>query len=155
MKNFIHFISLFFILLLTFVACKKIEPLEVSDIQSVKILKLTKQTLLLEVSVLIKNPNAIKFTIKDYDFDVFINQHGIGKAVIKDNIIIPKRSDELYAFNCEVNYLRLLASAIPIVKAIMMNEKVKIKVSGFMKVKAFGITSRHEIEIQKELRIGR
>lgn len=140
-------------LLVFFVACIKIQPLELVDIQSVKMLGVSAQSISMAVGVKVKNPNKMKFVIKDHDIQVFVNDIDFGKAVYEENIIIPKLSEQVYHFKVNLDLSQALLGALSLTQAITSGKPVKVKLKGTMKVAAKGITKKVDVDEEKELKL--
>ena len=62
------------------ISCVDIQPLDIGNIDDVKVKSLTDKGVELTMGVTIKNPNNMKFKVKAYDLDVYIDGKKMGKA---------------------------------------------------------------------------
>ncbi|HET6243180.1 MAG: LEA type 2 family protein [Bacteroidetes bacterium] len=146
-----------FILLavVSFSACSSIEPLSVSKVENIKLQNFSKNSLALEVTFIIKNPNRYKFKITDNNFNVFLNNAELGTAKIKKKLIIPKKSEDSYTFIIETQFSKLAMGSIPSLLNMFRTKQVEFKLIGEVKVKTLGVGKRFPVEIVEKVAIGK
>lgn len=143
--------SFLFLFTLILFSCKSIQPVTVDEIESIHVTSISPQSIQMQIGLKINNPNNTKFTIKESDLNVFINNLDLGKAMVKDKIIIPPNFNQTLFANVETNIAQLLFQALPLISAVNNHELMKVKISGTVKVKAFFITKSYPVELEKEM----
>ena len=146
MKKYPFYI-LFLLIITVISSCSSIEPLTVSKVKNVKLKNFSKNSVSLEVTFIVKNPNWQKFTITDNHFNVFLNSSELGTAKIKEKIIIPGKSENDYTFLIDTHFTTLALSSIPSLINIFKTKQVEFKLTGNVKVKTMGFGKRFPVEI--------
>ncbi len=153
MKNSFFKLPLLLVLLsvISF-SCFEIKPVEVGDIQGIRIKKLSGKSVSLDVLLPINNPNTFKFKITGVNLDIVINNVNLGKVKNIDKVTVPARSNQTYSFLVEVEFPKILTGAISLFKSLM-ESRVKVKLTGHIKVRAFFISKTIKVNEEKTVKL--
>ena len=133
-------------------SCFEIKPIEVGDIQGVRINKLSGKSVSLDVLLPINNPNTFKFKITGVNLNIVVNNVKLGKVKNIDKVTVPARSNQIYSFLVEVEFSKILTGAISLFK-YLMESQAKVKLTGHIKVKAFFISKTIEVNEEKTVKL--
>jgi LEA14-like dessication related protein len=153
MKIFSSYIIKISLLLLIFSlsSCKEIEQLELEGVENFAVKNLSIKGMTLELDMKVYNPNNIKFKVKKYDLDIYVNNMRIGKAKIKQKMVLPKRSSSSHHLTVETDFKDLLLGALPLISSLQKKNQAKVRVTGNIKVSVLGISKKVDVEFQKEV----
>jgi LEA14-like dessication related protein len=136
-------------------SCGSIQPLTVSKVENVKLNNLSKNSLTLEVTMAVKNPNNYRFKMVDNHLDLYLNNSEIGGVKIKERIVIPRKSEQSYTFLLNAEFSRLAIGAIPSLLNMLQTRQVELKLVGDVKVRTMGISKRFPLEITEKVSLSR
>jgi LEA14-like dessication related protein len=136
-------------------SCGSIQPLTVSKVENVKLNNLSKNSLTLEVTMAVKNPNNYRFKMVDNHLDLYLNNSEIGGVKIKERIVIPRKSEQSYTFLLNAEFSRLAIGAIPSLLNMFQTRQVELKLVGDVKVRTMGISKRFPLEITEKVSLSR
>lgn len=139
------------IFVVIFSSCGSIEPLSISKVESVNIENYSSGELSLKLSVKVKNPNNLKFKIKDNHLDLVLNGKEIGTAKVKETIIIQKHSDDSHVFFVDATLSKMAFAGIPGLLGIISGKPVELKIKGNVKIKTLGLSKKYPIEIIEKI----
>lgn len=151
-NNFLKHSLLLVLLSIISVSCFEIKPVEVGDIQGIRINKLSGKSISLDVLLPINNPNTFKFKITDINLDIVINNVNLGKVKNIDKVTVPARSNQIYSFLVEVEFSKILTGAISLFK-YLMESQAKVKLTGHIKVRAFFISKTIKVNEEKTVKL--
>lgn len=136
-----------FVIFITFSSCKPIQPLTVSKVESVKLNGFSRSAASVLVTMKVKNPNNLRFKIKDKNLILSLNKSEVGNATIKDKIVIKRKSEESYTFEIEADFSKLAITALPSLISIAKSRNAEIHLKGDVRVKTLGIGKTYPIDI--------
>ncbi len=137
-------------------SCGGIKPLSISDIESVKMSGMRGANIVVEATFRVKNPNGLGFTVKASDMDLYANGSLVGKAALKDNIKIARKSDKSYVVNIEANLAQLMFNGLMNFASISKSGKAKIRMKGELKVSKFlFIKKKFPVDMEKSVNLGK
>jgi LEA14-like dessication related protein len=138
LKSFrVHFLLLFFIVNLS--SCK-FKEVEFKNVESFKLLNTDKKGAMVELFILLKNPNSMAITVSELDMNVMVNQTNIGKINLAEKVKIKAHSEEAHRFLIKANYNDLAVGGFSSLLSIIMSKKVNITCNGNIKAKALGVS---------------
>ncbi|MFN6944850.1 MAG: LEA type 2 family protein, partial [Cytophagaceae bacterium] len=108
----------FTIVLFSFSSCKPIQPLDVKEIESVTLDKLTGDVADIAIRFKLNNPNNMKFTVTSHHLDIYLNDQPIGVLVNDQEIDIPANSDKSYIAHAEAS-LKNITGNLPMLLGII------------------------------------
>ncbi len=139
--------SAFILFIVIFVASCKIQEVEIGNIQKLRIGDIKKDKISLQFKIPIKNPNNFKFKLSKVDLDLSLNNSELGKIRKIRKIVVPANSNDVHDFYIEIEYKKLLSGTVALVGGLL-TKKARVKLNGYVKVKAFCILSK-KIEIHE------
>jgi LEA14-like dessication related protein len=134
-----------------FSACKHIEPPTFSGFESYKINKANGNQVELELKLKLKNPNSVNIFVKKYDFDVSVNGTIIGKAKSNESIKLLKETEQAYPVYLQTDLKYMLAQILPGLSSIIANKPIELKLEGYIKGGAYGLTKKFPIKVSRPL----
>jgi LEA14-like dessication related protein len=137
------------------VSCESISPLSVSKFEDVNVKSINTSGVALEVTMVVKNPNAYRFKMVDNQLNLFVNKTEMGTVSIKDKIVVPRKSEKSYTFLVETQFSNLALGSIPSLINIFMSKQVELKLVGDVKVRSMMISKRFPIEIIEKVPLTR
>ncbi len=149
MKNILSILAV--IILLS--SCS-LKPITVGDVKDVSLKKLTKESVTLVVKIPIKNENKFKFKITDVNIDMSVEGKKIGKIKRLDNITIPANSNNVYDFEIEAEFSKLMKGSMALM-ASFMKRSINVKLDGHIKAKAFGMPKKVEIHESERVNLNK
>jgi len=140
-----------FVISILLVSCMTYEDVEITRVVSTDIKKFSAKGIEVAVALQIKNPNNYKISITEADLNVFLNNNEIGKAVIKENIVIPKNSNDVHNFTITLKNADLKASAMGTMLGAALGGSMRLTVKGYIKAKAKMISKKVPVEFTENL----
>lgn len=148
--------ALIFILLTTFIyACSGFKELSVSNIQSVNVQNFDSKGATFKVGVTIKNPNSFKIRVTAGELNVKLGKKDIGKAMLKNKIVIPPKSEKTHEFEITTDFSTLGLAAIPIITELLKSKKTSISLDGYIKGRALFISRKINLSRTDTIDIGK
>jgi len=152
MKNTVLVSILLLALNLSLTSCGDFKPVEVTDIGAAKINKFTPEGMDLEISLKIKNPNNVRFTITETDLLFSLNGIEMGMIDLKDNIKVPANSDDFHNVHVESHFKKDLVNGIATIMTLATSKTANIHLKGNVKIRAFGFyKKRFPIELKERI----
>ncbi len=145
------FFASFILAFFSLSSCLNIKPLSVGKIESVKIQSYDSKALTLKISVQVKNSNNLKFKIKDNRLDLFLNGKEIGKANVKETVIIKKYSEDSHDFILEASLSKVALASIIGVSSLFNSKPVEFGIKGEVKVKTIGFSRKYPVDISEKI----
>lgn len=143
---FLFIISLFFIS-----ACEEFEEVSISGVENVKVIKLDKTGIELELSVRIKNPNSMGFTIYKPKLDAVINDVAVGKLKVSRRIRVGANSDDLHTFKVSTDLSKLSMADAGKILSMAFSKSGTLAVKG--KIKAGNLFYRKTFDVERTQKI--
>lgn len=144
--------SSLFIVMLTFLSgCGKLEMLELKGIDNFAIASFSKEGVELEMDLQIHNPNGIKFKVKDYDLDILVNNVKIGKAALREKMVLPRKTTSSHHVSVNASFTNILMGAFPVILSLKKDKNATIRIVGEVKGAAMGMTKKVDVEFQKDI----
>jgi len=143
MKKYIFF----FISSLSLSSCITFSDLEIGDVKSVNINKVSKSNIEINADIQVKNPNNYKVKIKKIEADVFLNDKNITTLNLNRKVVLQKKSDDVQAFLIQTELSKLLSLA----PALLMGGGINLKMKGYIKGKVFLISKKVPVEVEKKV----
>lgn len=133
-------------------SCSGFESIEVGEIEDVRFGNFAGRAVEFEVLMSIENPSSFRFRISDVDLDVYVNNEYLGKITNVDNVLIPSRSEELYAFPLKVEFSNILKGALSMYNFLIERE-AEIVVKGAINVRSFPFTRSMRVDEKTSLKM--
>lgn len=129
-----------------FTSCITVKPVEVTKVESVKLVDKTLSNAKVEVTLKINNPNKFKIKVKEYDLEGLINGKSIGKLNIDKKLVIAKKSEKDYTITVGAD----LSKATGVLAGLMIAKAGVINLKGDLKVKVFIIKKKIPIDVKEK-----
>lgn len=132
----------------------RVEEIELSDIQELKLVEMGKEGIVFHVKAKINNPNSFNIKVTDSEFDIYLNDKFISKGRIENTVKIKKKSFESHYITLRSDELDSTNQLLPILLQAALTGRVKGRANGYIKGKAFLFVSRKlHVEIEENLAI--
>lgn len=135
------FLSIFVInfLIISSIGCISYEEVEITDIQSVKVLKLSTKGISVESTIKLLNKNSYDIKVVDSDFEVFVKDVKVGNAHLEDAINVESNSEKYYTLQLKSDFKDMSKGAVPKLIAItaMGGNDIPVKIDGYVEGKVF------------------
>lgn len=106
----------------------------------------------LAITVKINNPNNYNIRIKKTVLDLFIEKKKVGKAKMKNDIVLKKEANDEYTFVVQANYKELSNSVFSSLGSVLFKSSIKLGVKGKVKAKAFGLVGKKfDVDIEENI----
>ena len=142
------------VLLITilFSSCNAYKSVNIGGVDNVDFKGMVDNKINLELKVPITNPNGYKIKITSMDLDVTINGKYLGKMKNVEDIIIPKKSDEIQNFPVNIYVKNLLGSMSAFyrmrkMKSFEMQIEGTIKVKAMMRSKTIEVSEKQNVSL--------
>lgn len=126
----------------------QVKEVEVSDIESFRIVNIDDKYVTIDLAAKIKNPNNFSFTISKVDLDASFNGVSLGKINKVQDVRIKKNSNELQHLVFKIELKQITKGSLLFLSTLLTG-KAKIKVKGFIKVTKFPFTKKIEVDYNK------
>jgi LEA14-like dessication related protein len=155
LKNRIVFPAIFFFLLLILSSCFKYRDVNVVGVTDVKLQNVSLEKVDVLITLQVQNPNNYKISIVDGDMQVYVKGVKLGNAVIKNNVVLPKKSDMKHDILISGTPSQMSIAAIPTLMGLMgKNKSVPIKIKGEIKARAKGISKKFPVDFSDNVSMG-
>lgn len=143
--------GIFIISLTSLMSCAEIQPLDIGNIDDMQVKSLNEKGVEMILGVTIKNPNNMKFKVKAYDLDVYLEEKKMGKAKLVNKVIIPKKSDQHYDLPVDVKFTGLLLGGLPILAKLKTKKNIDVRIKGNVKVRARMVGKTFPVDIKQRV----
>lgn len=92
------------------------------------------------------NPNPYRVKLKSTDIDIYIDDHHVGKALVKERYSIPKKD----TFSLPMLFRVDLAQVLPNALHLLKNKEIKVKMDGCVKAGKYGIFLRMPVSYERK-----
>lgn len=130
--------------------CSKIERLKVGSVRNVSFKGMANNTINLEVTVPIENPNSFRLKIKNADMKVTSNGTEIGRIKQMDDLVIAGKSTKEYPVNVSIELTNLGGGLLSAMR--LFNSKTDLRMNGTVKVRSFIYARTVKVEDYKLVR---
>lgn len=129
------FKTLLILLSVFFFSCKPLEELNVSNVESFNMTKITTEKLEGEIGIKINNPNKMGFSIYPSEFAINFSGMDLGKARLYKKVRIAGNSEKVYIFKLN-SYLSAI-NPMDLLQVLGSEKLGNIEVKGNLKVGKF------------------
>jgi LEA14-like dessication related protein len=143
--------TLSFLALFLLTGCFSYEPVELQEVNYVEITKISSDSVSVEITVRISNPNSYNITLTDPDVDLSINDDLVGKAIFKRDLVLEKNSSSDYTIPVSAALNRQLNTLIIASLGGLFGGNVKVGAKGKVVGKAGLIRRRVPFEFEEDL----
>jgi LEA14-like dessication related protein len=137
----------------TLFSCADFKEVTFSGIENVNLTSISQKGVEALITVRIKNPNNVSFTVYKSEMDVTLNGINAGKAHIADNVRIKAKSEESYTFKIKSDFSNLSFTELPKIISMAMSKNVKIGLKGNLKGGKLLVKRSYPIDITQNVPI--
>ena len=141
------FISL---LAIGFSSCMQSEDLKLNEVESVVIKSIDNDEMKMNISLLINNPNKLRFRVNEIDLGIFAGDVELGRVEDIEAFDLLPDSVQSYSIPVVVSFENIENNANQITKALL-KKGGKMRLKGYIEARSFIFSKK--IEIDKEKRI--
>ena len=143
--------SLLLTLLVSLTSCGAYKDVQLKGVEDVSVKEFTNSAIVVEVKAKIHNPNGYDITIYDTDLDFTVNGTKLGKAKMDENIVLKKKSEEVYTIIARAD-TEDISSKMGLLFPILMTGRAKINVKGDVYAKALFVKKKVPVEMKQEVK---
>jgi|TARA_B100000795_G_C22788410_1_gene435731 LEA14-like dessication related protein len=150
------FLKIFTLVSIVFLlqSCIAFKDLEYKGIDSYEVEEISMSGVKLSLSVKIENPNWFKIKARGGEIDVKLGGNSLGKFMLADEVILPKKSDGVILVRVESKFKSFLGGGlIGIMSMIQNGGEVEIELEGHIKAHALGVTKKIPISTKEKIRL--
>lgn len=131
--------------------CFSYEPVEVQEVTFVEVLNVNSDSISVEVTVKVNNPNNYRIILTDPDVDLYVNESLIGKAVFKRDLALEKKTDREYVIPVAAAFSGKFNSVMLASLGGLLGGKMTVGAKGVITGKAGIINRKVPFEFEQEL----
>ena len=147
-------IWLLLLLSVFFSSCTFVKPIKVSDVESVKLKKISLSHIDMLVSLPIENPNIFSFTVTELNLAIKINDIYIGDIQEASQKVIKAKSKQIVSFPVRVEIRNVLTGALGLVSAFG-NSHVNVNITGNVKAKSWLFKKKIDVNTNSKVRVNK
>lgn len=143
-------LSFLVIVLLSLSACT-FKEVEFKKVESFKLLNTDSKGAVVELYILLKNPNKMAITVNNLDMNVMVNQTNIGKIKLAEKVKINAKSEMAHRFVIKANYSDIAVGGFSSLLSIIMSKKVNLTCNGNITARAMGISRTMPVDFKGDV----
>lgn len=147
----LKYLVFFSLLAVFFTSCVDYTDVEIIGLKGLQLEKINQSGIKAKVSLQIKNPNNYNISIVNSDLDLYVNGNKLGKAELKNKIILKKNSNEINQFIVESNFTNAGMAVLPSLLSAITKKNIPLKIVGTIKGKAFWVTKKIPVEFSENV----
>lgn len=152
MKKYIFYLFVFYCAAL--VSCTEFKEVTFSGVENVKLTSLTQKGIEAIITVRIKNPNKMSFTVYKSEMDIAISGMSLGKAYISENVKIKRNSEALYSFKINSDFSQLSFLNIPKLLSIASSKMLQVNIKGNLNGGKLLVKHSYPVDITQNVPLG-
>ncbi len=139
---------------ITLFSCGDFKEVSFNGIEKVTLTSLSQKGVEALITVRIKNPNSVSFTIYKSEMDVTISGINAGKAHLTNNVRIKAKSEEPYTFKIKSDFSNLSLTDLPKIIAMGLSKSVNVGLKGNLKSGKLFIKRSYPVDITQNVPLG-
>lgn len=143
-------LSAVFVLMLFFSSCKVYQDVEIKEVSKVEFKEFKSTQMLLDVYMVLDNPNWYKITLTDSQIDVFLEGKKMGTLVLTQPIVIPKKSSSTQVITVKSD-MKDLDGILGNVFTLMFKDEFEVSGKGNVTGKGFVITKKVDVNFKQTI----
>lgn len=132
--------------ILLFSSCMSYKDVQFNGISGFKVDEVNKERIAISFDANIYNPNNYNIKVKADNLDLLLSDKVIGKAKVKDNIVIKKNSTDAYRVEIETSLKSVAGGGLSSLFKLVTGGPMNIQIRGVVKAKARGLGKKFEID---------
>lgn len=137
--------------MLILVACKPLQEVNVTGVKDFHLGSISVDGISGELSLTIKNPNNVGFTIYPSEFDILLGNVKLGKAKLNKKVHIGANAEKGYTFKLKSNLENV--SLINIMNLVSSGSSKKITITGNLKVGKFLVRKKYPVNYSDHIKL--
>jgi len=138
---------------ITLTSCFKYEDVVMKEVTNVSVNSFSANNIEIKVDMRIINPNNYKISIVDSDLELFVKNKKVGTSKIKDNIDLPKNSDETHQIVVKTTVEDMIGTAIPVILSVLFEDSVDLQVKGEIKARAKSLSKSFPVDFKERVKL--
>jgi LEA14-like dessication related protein len=145
-------LKIFYLLLLPIfvISCGNFSEITIGDINDLSVKGFEENAMIVSLNLLVENPTLRKITVYDFDTKVFINNQYLGKATLRDPIILKAKSNEIHNVVFEIRLANIFGTALTLMN-FQKGQKVLFMLDGNAYARTLLIRKKIEIKESREV----
>ena len=144
-------ITLFLAVSLT--SCFDYEDVDFKGVQKFGLEDRSGGNITIRLDLKVSNPNKYNITIKKSALDVFVSGNKVGKAKMKNDIVLKKNKEDVYPLYLTLSEKDLLGSAMSSLGSLLSGS-MKVGIKGNIKAKVYGVGKKFPIDVEESVNLG-
>jgi LEA14-like dessication related protein len=140
-------IGLFFIIV--FSSCKDFKEAQVTGVKGFKLTKISKEGIEADVTLGIKNPNSMGFSVYPSEFDVTLNGMKMGKARLYKKVKIRPQEEKDYVFKLKSSFKDV--NLLDATNLLNSKKRGQIELNGDLKAGKFYVKKRFPVNLKEKI----
>lgn len=136
---------------LTFFSC--IKELEVKEVAYLNVVELNADKITLELGLKIENPNGFRIGATESDLDLFVGNKKLGKAYITENVIIPRKSEQVHKFYLEAKPDELFSGIGALLGGLFTQGTTSVTIKGYVIGRASFLKKRINVDVTEKIKL--
>jgi len=128
-----------------------LKPVKIADVKDISLKNIGKKSITIEFILPVTNPNPVKITVTEINFDIFINGEKINSYYNEKKIIVPAGNMEEVPFKTEIRYRDMLTGTKGLLQSLF-NKQGEIHINGYIKIKV--LCFYHKFIFNKKKHLG-
>jgi LEA14-like dessication related protein len=149
-KKFLQPFFLIALVLISFSSCT-FKEVEFKKVESFKLLNTDNSGAMVELFILLKNPNKMAITVSNLDMNVMVNQTNIGKIKLAEKVKIDARSEKAHRFIIKANYSDIAVGGFSSLLSIILSKKVNLTCNGNITARALGVSKTMPVDFKGDV----
>lgn len=142
--------SFVFIILSVFLfSCKDLKEVTSTGVKGFKVNKMDASGINADISLGIKNPNDVGFSVYRSTFDVYYNGTYLGKARSSKRVHIDAKAEKTYAFNLKSDFKNV--NLMDVVNLLKGGGRGTLQVKGNLKAGKFYLKRKFPIDVKERV----
>ena len=142
--------SAVFFLTLLFSSCKLYQEVEIKEVSKVEFKEFKSTQMMLDVYMVLDNPNWYKITLTDSQIDVFLEGKKMGTLVLTQPIVIPKKSNSAQVITVKSD-MKDIDGLLGNIFTLMFKDEFEVSGKGNITGKGFLITKKVDVNFKQTI----
>ncbi|HXC03915.1 MAG TPA: LEA type 2 family protein [Bacteroidia bacterium] len=131
----------------------KYQEVTLGQISGLKVNKITKEGVEMEIGMKINNPNSYGFTVFPSSFQVKLSGTDMGTARLNHRVHIKAHSDEIHTFVVKTSYNQLMQGGLPGMIGLFSQKNAQLEIKGNLKAGKFLFRKKIPIDRKQNTRM--
>lgn len=128
------------------IGCSGLEDVKVKEVQNISINEFSKKKIDLTVDVLIENPNALSFQVKDVDLLIDVNGKSLGQTKLSEGFSIAGNSSEIHSVSLSAETGETFKELWPSLLMSALSQQIEVRIHGQIKGGVFLVSRKIDVD---------